>query len=96
MTLWSQWQPLLEALTGKINIGAHTNIKLSAKGVLEDLAARHSLRGQNDGHSRGKGADHFGHPGAGGQLNGAHQGQGARSEAKGNLLQKKKKKYRGR
>ena len=36
--LWSQWQPLLEALTGKINIGAHTNIKLSAKGVLEDNA----------------------------------------------------------
>ena len=38
MTLWSQWQPLVEALTGKINIGAHTNIKLSAKGVLEDNA----------------------------------------------------------
>ena len=38
VTLWSQWQPLLEALTGKINIGAHTNIKLSAKGVLEDNA----------------------------------------------------------
>ena len=38
VTLWSQWQPLLEALTGKINIGAHTNIKLSAKGMLEDNA----------------------------------------------------------
>ncbi len=38
VTLWSKWQPLLEALTGKINIGAHTNIKLSAKGVLEDNA----------------------------------------------------------
>ena len=25
-------------MTGKINIGAHTNIKLSAKGVLEDNA----------------------------------------------------------
>ncbi len=37
-TLWPQWQPLLEALTGKINIGAHTNIKLSAKGVIEDNA----------------------------------------------------------
>lgn len=37
-TLWQHWQPLLKALTNKINIGAHTCIKLSAKGVLEDNA----------------------------------------------------------
>ena len=36
-TLWQHWQPLLKALTNKINIGAHTCIKLSAKGVLEDI-----------------------------------------------------------
>ena len=35
---WPKWTALVEALTGKINIGAHTNIKLSAKGVLEDNA----------------------------------------------------------
>ncbi|MDY3618258.1 DNA polymerase III subunit gamma/tau [Agathobaculum sp.] len=35
---WPQWPRLLEALTGKINTGAHTNLKLSAKGVLEDGA----------------------------------------------------------
>lgn len=35
---WPQWPKLLEALTGKINTGAHTNLKLSAKGVLEDGA----------------------------------------------------------
>lgn len=35
---WPKWTALIEALTGKINIGAHTNIKLSAKGVLEDNA----------------------------------------------------------
>ena len=35
---WPHWAKLLEALTGKINTGAHTNLKLSAKGVLEDGA----------------------------------------------------------
>ncbi len=35
---WPQWTQLLEALTGKINTGAHTNLKLSAKGILEDGA----------------------------------------------------------
>lgn len=35
---WPQWPQLLEALTGKINTGAHTNLKLSAKGILEDGA----------------------------------------------------------
>ena len=33
---WPQWPKLLEALTGKINTGAHTNLKLSARGVEED------------------------------------------------------------
>ena len=35
---WPHWAKLLEALTGKINTGVHTNLKLSAKGVLEDGA----------------------------------------------------------
>ena len=35
---WPQWPQLLEALSGKINTGALTNLKLSAKGVLEDGA----------------------------------------------------------
>ncbi|MDO4271148.1 MAG: DNA polymerase III subunit gamma/tau [Eubacteriales bacterium] len=35
---WPQWPKLLDALTGKINTGAHTNLKLSARGVLEDGA----------------------------------------------------------
>ena len=38
LTLWPQWPRLLEALTGKINIGTHTNLKLGAKGVMEDDA----------------------------------------------------------
>ncbi|HIV97830.1 MAG TPA: DNA polymerase III subunit gamma/tau [Candidatus Agathobaculum stercoravium] len=33
---WPHWPKLLEALTGKINTGAHTNLKLSARGVEED------------------------------------------------------------
>ena len=33
---WPLWPRLLEALAGKINIGAHTNLKLSARGVEED------------------------------------------------------------
>ena len=33
---WPHWAKLLEALTGKINTGAHTNLKLSARGVEED------------------------------------------------------------
>ncbi|MGI6180932.1 MAG: DNA polymerase III subunit gamma/tau [Agathobaculum sp.] len=37
-TAWPHWPRLLEALTGKINTGAHTNLKLSAKGVEEDGA----------------------------------------------------------
>ena len=36
--VWPQWPQLLEALSGKINTGAHTNLKLSAKAVLEDGA----------------------------------------------------------
>ena len=36
--VWQHWAALLEALTGKINTGAHTNLKLSAKGVKEDGA----------------------------------------------------------
>ena len=36
--VWPQWPQLLENLTGKINTGAHTNLKLSAKAVLEDGA----------------------------------------------------------
>ena len=35
---WPQWPQLLDALSGKINTGAYTNLKLSAKGVLEDEA----------------------------------------------------------
>lgn len=35
---WAEWPRLLEALTGKINTGAHTNLKLSAHGLLEDSA----------------------------------------------------------
>ncbi|WNX85120.1 DNA polymerase III subunit gamma/tau [Agathobaculum sp. NTUH-O15-33] len=35
---WPAWPRLLEALTGKINTGAHTNLKLSARGVMEDGA----------------------------------------------------------
>ena len=35
---WPLWPRLLEALAGKINIGAHTNLKLSARGVEEDGA----------------------------------------------------------
>ena len=35
---WPKWTQLLEALTGKINTGAHTNLKVSAKGLLEDGA----------------------------------------------------------
>lgn len=35
---WPQWPQLLDALSGKINTGAYTNLKLSAKGVLEDGA----------------------------------------------------------
>lgn len=35
---WPAWPRLLEALTGKINTGAHTNLKLSARGVLEEGA----------------------------------------------------------
>ena len=35
---WPLWPRLLEALAGKINIGAHTNLKLSARGVEEDSA----------------------------------------------------------
>ncbi len=38
VTLWSKWQELLKALTGKVDIGTHTNLKVSAKGVLEDGA----------------------------------------------------------
>ena len=75
VTLWSQWQPLLEALTGKINIGAHTNIKLSAKGVLEDNALVILCEDKMTA-LRDKGPDHFGHPGAGGQAERCtHQGQ---------------------
>ena len=33
---WPHWAKLLEALTGKINTGAHTNLKLSARGMEED------------------------------------------------------------
>ena len=33
---WPHWAKLLETLTGKINTGAHTNLKLSARGVEED------------------------------------------------------------
>lgn len=33
---WPHWPALLQALAGKINTGAHTNLGLSAKGVLED------------------------------------------------------------
>ncbi|HIX90802.1 MAG TPA: DNA polymerase III subunit gamma/tau [Candidatus Agathobaculum pullicola] len=33
---WPQWTQLLGMLTGKINTGAHTNLKVSAKGMLED------------------------------------------------------------
>ena len=35
---WPKWTQLLEMLTGKINTGAHTNLKVSAKGLLEDGA----------------------------------------------------------
>ena len=35
---WPLWPRLLEALAGKINIGAHPNLKLSARGVEEDSA----------------------------------------------------------
>ena len=35
---WPHWPALLEALTGKINTGAHTNLKLSARGIEEDGA----------------------------------------------------------
>ncbi|MDO5141872.1 MAG: DNA polymerase III subunit gamma/tau [Eubacteriales bacterium] len=35
-TAWPQWPALLEALTGKINTGAHTNLKLSARAIEED------------------------------------------------------------
>ena len=35
---WQYWPRLLEGLTGKINTGAHTNLKLSAKGIEEDGA----------------------------------------------------------
>lgn len=38
LTLWPQWARLLDALMGKINVGALTNIKLGAKGALEDGA----------------------------------------------------------
>ncbi len=38
LTDWPHWAKLLEALTGKINTGAHTNLKLSARGVEEDGA----------------------------------------------------------
>ena len=38
MAAWPKWTQLLEALTGKINTGAHTNLKVSAKGLLEDGA----------------------------------------------------------
>ena len=80
-TLWQHWQPLLKALTGKINIGAHTNIKLSAKGVLEDNALVILCE------------DHFGHPGAGGQAERCtHQGKSARS-GRGACCEKK---YRSR
>ena len=30
---WPHWPALLEALTGKINTGAHTDLKLSARGI---------------------------------------------------------------
>lgn len=35
---WPHWPRLLESLTGKINTGAHTNLKLSARGIMEDGA----------------------------------------------------------
>ena len=35
---WPHWPRLLETLTGKINTGAHTNLKLSARGIMEDGA----------------------------------------------------------
>ena len=38
LTLWPHWQELLKAITGKVDIGTHTNLKLSAKGVMEDGA----------------------------------------------------------
>ena len=38
LTLWPQWARLLDALMGKINVGALTNIKLGAKGAIEDGA----------------------------------------------------------
>ena len=38
LTLWPQWARLLDAMMGKINVGALTNIKLGAKGALEDGA----------------------------------------------------------
>ena len=38
LAAWPKWTQLLEALTGKINTGAHTNLKVSAKGLMEDDA----------------------------------------------------------
>lgn len=38
MRAWKQWPEFLEKLTGKINIGAHTNLKLSARGIVEGNA----------------------------------------------------------
>lgn len=38
MAEWPHWPRLLEGLTGKINTGAHTNLKLSARAVEEDGA----------------------------------------------------------
>ncbi len=35
---WPHWAKLMEGLTGKINTGAHTNLKLSAKGIEEEGA----------------------------------------------------------
>ena len=80
VTLWSQWQPLLEALTGKINIGAHTNIKLSAKGVLEDNALVILCEDKMTAILAAKEPTISVIRGAGGQAERCtHQGQGARS-----------------
>ena len=38
VAVWQHWAALLERLTGKINTGAHTNLKLSARGIKEDGA----------------------------------------------------------
>lgn len=36
--VWKKWPEFLDKLTGKINIGAQTNLKLSAKGTMEGNA----------------------------------------------------------